>query len=108
MILAIIVAAAENGVIGKAGTLPWRMPTDLRRFRALTMGKPVIMGRRTFQSLPRPLDGRDNIVITHDPALAASIAAVGAHVAANLADAISIGRRHAMTRGVDEIGRAHV
>ncbi len=99
MIVAIIVAAAENGVIGRAGTLPWRMPSDLRRFRQLTMGKPVVMGRRTFQSLPRALDGRDNIVISRDRAFMAA----GATVAGSLAEAIAIGRRFAMARGVDEI-----
>ena len=67
MRIAIIVAAAENGVIGNAGGLPWRIPSDLKRFRAMTMGKPVIMGRKTFQSLPKALDGRDNIVVTRDP-----------------------------------------
>ena len=99
MIVSIIVAAADNGVIGKAGTLPWRMPSDLRRFRSLTMGKPVVMGRLTFQSLSRPLDGRDNIVITRDRGFSVD----GASVAGSLSDAIAIGRRHAIARGVDEI-----
>ena len=66
MIISLVVAVAENGVIGRDGTLPWRISADLRTFRRLTMGKPLIMGRRTFQSLKKPLDGRDNIVITRD------------------------------------------
>ena len=62
--IVLVVAVAENGVIGDGGGLPWRMKADLRRFRALTLGKPVIMGRKTFESIGRALDGRDNIVIT--------------------------------------------
>jgi dihydrofolate reductase len=64
--LSLIIAVAENGVIGRDGDLPWRMSSDLKTFRRLTMGKPIIMGRRTFQSLKKPLDGRHNIVITRD------------------------------------------
>ena len=64
------IARARNGVIGRAGALPWRLKSDLARFRALTMGKPVIMGRLTWESLPRkPLPGRTNIVINRDPTL---------------------------------------
>ena len=66
--LALVVAAADNDVIGAGGTLPWKLPADLRRFRRLTLGKPVIMGRRTFDSLPAPLPGRTNIVLTSRPA----------------------------------------
>jgi dihydrofolate reductase len=62
--LAIIVAAAENGVIGNANQLPWRLPDDLKRFKALSMGKPMIMGRRTYDSIGRPLPGRLNIVVS--------------------------------------------
>jgi dihydrofolate reductase len=65
--LAVIVAAAENGVIGNANGLPWHLPEDLRYFRRVTMGKPVVMGRRTFESIGRPLPGRANIVISRDP-----------------------------------------
>lgn len=61
------VARADNGVIGRDGGLPWRLPADLRRFKALTMGKPMVMGRRTFQSFPAPLPGRRHIVLTRDP-----------------------------------------
>lgn len=99
MRIAIIVAAAENGVIGRNGDLPWRLPSDLRHFRALTMGKPVIMGRKTFQSLRKPLDGRDNIVVTRDPGFQAA----GAHAAASLDAAIELARQCAKQRGADEI-----
>ena len=67
MRVAIIVAVAENGVIGRDGGLPWRLSGDLRRFRALTMGKPVVMGRKTHRSIGRPLPGRRNFVITREP-----------------------------------------
>ena len=66
MRLALIVAMAENRVIGRNNQLPWRIPADLRHFKALTLGKPVIMGRKTYESIGRPLPGRDNIVISAD------------------------------------------
>ena len=66
MRIALIVAMAENRVIGRNNLLPWRIPADLRHFKALTLGKPVIMGRKTYESIGRPLPGRDNIVITAD------------------------------------------
>ena len=62
--IAFVVAVAENGVIGRDGQLPWRLPSDLKRFRKLTLGKPIIMGRKTYDSIGKPLDGRDNIVVT--------------------------------------------
>jgi dihydrofolate reductase len=62
--LAIVVAAAENGVIGNANQLPWHLPDDLRRFKELTLGKPMVMGRKTYDSIGRPLPGRTSIVIT--------------------------------------------
>ena len=65
--ISIIVAAAENGVIGAQGELPWRLSDDLRRFKAVTMGKPIVMGRKTYESIGRPLPGRQNIVITRQP-----------------------------------------
>lgn len=97
MRIAIVVAAAENSVIGNAGGLPWRIPSDLKRFRALTMGKPVIMGRKTFQSLPKALDGRDNIVVTRD----ASFRPPGALTAPSLQAAIELARTKAAERGPD-------
>jgi len=72
-----VVAVARNGVIGSHGTLPWRMPSDLKRFKALTMGKPVIMGRKTWESLPKkPLPGRVNIVVTRQAGYSAPGAVV--------------------------------
>jgi Dihydrofolate reductase len=62
----LIYARAANGVIGQGGALPWRLPADLKRFKALTMGKPMIMGRKTFDSFPSPLPGRRHIVLTRD------------------------------------------
>ncbi|MBN9291174.1 MAG: dihydrofolate reductase, partial [Hyphomicrobium denitrificans] len=62
--ISLVVAVSENGVIGRDGALPWRLSSDLKLFRKLTMGKPMIMGRRTFQSIGKALDGRDNIVVT--------------------------------------------
>lgn len=66
--LFLIYARAANGVIGLDGRLPWRLPADLKRFKALTIGKPMIMGRKTFESFPAPLPGRRHIVLTRDPA----------------------------------------
>ena len=66
MIISLIVAVAENGVIGRNGDLPWRIPADLKFFKETTMGKPIVMGRKTWQSIGRPLPGRDNIVVTRD------------------------------------------
>ena len=98
--IAFVVAVAENGVIGRDGELPWRLPSDLKTFRRLTMGKPVIMGRKTFQSIGKPLDGRDNIVVTRDPDFAA---ARRASSPPSLADALALGRQLAAERGADEI-----
>jgi dihydrofolate reductase len=98
-ILALMVAIAENGVIGRAGGLPWRLSSDMKHFRRTTMGKPVIMGRKTFASLKRPLDGRDNIVVTRDP----HFAAPGVFVAHSLGEALDIGRDRARVLGADEI-----
>lgn len=97
--LSLIVAVAENGVIGADGTLPWRLSADLKTFRRLTMGKPVIMGRKTFQSLKKPLDGRDNIVLSRDPAFEPQ----GASVVETFAGALTLARTLAATRGADEI-----
>ena len=74
--LALIAAVARNGVIGDANALPWRLPDDLKRFRALTTGHAVIMGRKTWESLPRPLPGRQNIVVTRQNRYAAAGAEV--------------------------------
>ena len=66
MRVALIAALAENRVIGRDNQLPWRIPADLKHFKALTMGKPIIMGRKTWESIGRPLPGRDNIIVTRD------------------------------------------
>jgi dihydrofolate reductase len=91
-LITIVVAVAENGVIGNQGALPWRIPEDMRRFKALTTGKPVIMGRKTWDSLPRkPLPGRTNIVMTRD----SSFHADGAEIVRSFADALVAAERHA-------------
>ncbi len=64
--IALILARADNGVIGRDGALPWRLPADLKRFKILTMGRPMVMGRKTFDSFPAPLPGRRHIVLTRD------------------------------------------
>lgn len=99
MIVSFVVAVAENGVIGRNGQLPWRMPTDMKRFRKLTLGKPVIMGRRTFESLRKPLDDRDNIVVTRQ----ADFGAPGIHVAPGIREALALAHPLAAARGADEI-----
>ena len=71
MCTSIIVAMSENGLIGHEGDLPWRLSEDLRRFKEITMGKPIIMGRKTWESIGRPLSGRPHVVISRDPNYAA-------------------------------------
>ena len=94
------VARARNGVIGRGGALPWRLRADLRRFRALTLGKPVIMGRKTWDSLPRrPLPGRLNLVLTRQ----ASFEAMGALVCADFGEAVAIAKEHAAEDGAPEV-----
>ena len=97
--ISLVVAVAENDVIGRKGELPWRISADLRRFRAITMGKPVVMGRKTFQSIGRPLDGRDNIVVTRSAAFLAS----GVDVVGGIEEAMVLAAQRAKRRGVDEI-----
>jgi dihydrofolate reductase len=98
--IVLVVAVAENGVIGRDGTLPWRLKSDMAYFRKVTMGKPVVMGRKTWDSLPRkPLPGRTNIVVTRD----ASFAAPGALVVTSVDAALIAARGDALRRGVDEI-----
>ncbi len=67
MKLTIVAAVADNGVIGRDGTLPWHLPDDLRRFKSLTVGRPILMGRRTFDAIGRPLPARTNLVLTRNP-----------------------------------------
>lgn len=100
----LVVAMDLRGVIGRAGGLPWRLPDDLRRFKALTLGKTVIMGRKTFESIGRPLPQRRNIVVTRDPRFAAA----GIEVAASLEAALALCRQEpeVMVIGGAEIYRA--
>jgi dihydrofolate reductase len=92
--LVLVAAVAENGVIGQGGRLPWRLKSDMRHFRTVTMGKPVVMGRKTFLSLARPLAGRTNIVVSRDP----TFAAPGALVAPTLRAALTAARGDALRR----------
>jgi dihydrofolate reductase len=84
--LSLIVAMSCNGVIGRDNRLPWHLPEDLKHFRKVTLGKPVVMGRKTWESIGRPLPGRTNIVISRRPGYSAE----GAHVVASLEDALSL------------------
>jgi len=84
--LFLILARAENGVIGRDGGMPWHLPADLRHFKALTMGKPMIMGRKTFDSFPSPLPGRRHIVLTRDSTWRAH----GAEVAHSVGEALDL------------------
>jgi len=99
MEIVLIVAVAGNGVIGYQGDIPWRLKTDQQRFKAMTMGKPVVMGRKTFISLRRPLPGRTNIVVTRD----ASFRAAGAVVATSFAAAQAVALGDALRRPAGEI-----
>ncbi|WP_176036893.1 dihydrofolate reductase [Brucella tritici] len=98
-IVSIIVAAAENGVIGRDNDMPWRLSTDLKRFKALTLGKPVIMGRRTWESIGRPLPGRPNIVVTRDKEFRTE----GASIVGSLEEAIALGQKLAFDLGLREV-----
>jgi dihydrofolate reductase len=97
--IVLIVAVADNGVIGAYGDIPWRLKSDQARFKAITMGKPIVMGRKTFMSLRRPLPGRTNIVVTRD----ADFRARGAVVTTSFADARAIARGDALRRFATEI-----
>lgn len=95
MTISLVVAMSENGVIGREGGLPWRLSTDLKRFKAITMGKPVVMGRKTWDSIGRPLPGRRNIVISRDP----TFSAPGASTVATVEEALELGRAEAGPEG---------
>lgn len=96
--ITLIVARAENGIIGRDGRLPWHLPADLKRFKALTMGKPMIMGRKTFESLPGLLPGRRHIVLTRGRWTAA-----GAEVARDVEDALALAGHDAFVIGGAEV-----
>ncbi|MFC2953950.1 dihydrofolate reductase [Marinicaulis aureus] len=93
------VAVARNGVIGAEGGLAWKISDDLKSFKAATIGKPIIMGRKTFDSIGRPLPGRDNIVVTRAP----SFSAEGTFIARTIEGAIKLARGLAAASGADEI-----
>jgi dihydrofolate reductase len=99
MKIVFVVAAAENGVIGRDGDLPWKLKSDMARFKALTINKPVVMGRKTWASLPKPLVHRTNIVVTRDK----DFAPAGAEVVHSIEAAIAAATRDAQARGVNEI-----
>ncbi len=97
--LTLVVAVAKNGIIGRDGGLPWRLSSDLKRFKAATMGKPVLMGRKTWDSLPRkPLPGRQNLILTRD----ADFKAEGAWIFTDLAAMLAAARAMAETAGAEE------
>jgi dihydrofolate reductase len=97
--IVLIVAVADNGVIGSRGTLPWRLKSDIQRFKAITTGKPVVMGRKTFASIGRPLPGRTSIVVTRD----ASFRAAGAVVTTSFAEARAVALGDALRRLATDI-----
>jgi dihydrofolate reductase len=97
--LVIVAAVARNGIIGAKGGLPWRLSSDLKRFKALTWGKPLVMGRKTFDSIGRALPGRETIVVTRDPAFAPP----GVFVAHNLESGLDHAAERARAMGADEI-----
>ena len=99
MDIALVAAVAENGVIGRGNALPWRLKSDMGHFRELTMGKPVVIGRKTYLSIGKPLKGRTTIVVSRDPAFAAP----GVLVAPNLDDALTAARGDALRRGAEAI-----
>ena len=97
--IVLLAAVADNGVIGRDNALPWRQSSDLKRFKAITMGKPVVMGRKTYLSIGKPLPGRTNIVVSRDPGFAPE----GVVVARSIDAALSAARDDAQQRGADEI-----
>jgi dihydrofolate reductase len=99
MKIVLVAAVAENGVIGRGGTLPWRLKSDMQHFARLTIGRPVVMGRKTYESIGQPLRGRTNIVITRDPGYGAE----GIVVAHSLEKAMQMARDDAQMREADSI-----
>ncbi len=107
MIVSLMAALAENGVIGRDNQLPWHLPNDLKYFKSVTMGKPVVMGRKTWESLGRPLPGRTNIVITRQE----NYVAAGAKIASSLDDALRLAAQVVLNDGGAEcvvIGGAEI
>lgn len=98
-VLVIIVAMSDNGVIGDGAKMPWHLPADLQRVKRMTMGKPIVMGRKTYQSIGKPLPGRTNIIVSRDRGFKVE----GITVIHNLDDALDVARHVALRDGVDEI-----
>lgn len=98
-LVAMIAAVGSNGVIGADNGIPWRLPSDFAFFKRTTMGKPLIMGRKTFESIGKPLPGRTNIVVTRDH----DFAPVGVEVVRSLEDALDLAQAIAARDGVDEV-----
>lgn len=96
----IVVAMAKNRVIGRDNAMPWHLPADLKHFRAVTMGKPMIMGRRTFESIGKPLPGRETIIVTRNADYAAP---AGVHLAASLRAALVVGQSRAEAMGASAV-----
>ena len=97
--IVLIAAIADNGIIGDDNRLIWRLKTDLRHFRSLTLGRPVLMGRKTFLSIGKPLPGRETIVLTRDPGFRPD----GVHMAHSLEEALSMGQRLGQGLGADSV-----
>jgi dihydrofolate reductase len=97
--LVLVAAVADNGVMGQGGGLPWRLKSDLRNFRAITMGKPVVMGRKTYLSIGKPLAGRTNIVVSRNR----DFAAPGVIVAPGIEAALAVARGDALRRSADAV-----
>jgi dihydrofolate reductase len=97
--VSIIVAVADNGVIGRDNALIWRLRSDLQRFKALTLGRPMVMGRKTFQSIGKPLPGRETIVVTRDQ----SFRPEGVLLAADLTEALALAQTRAAVSGADRV-----
>lgn len=97
--LVMVLAVAENGVIGRGRSLPWDLPDDLQHFKRTTLGRPVLMGRKTFESVGRPLPGRLNIVITRDP----NWSAPGVRAVQSLDDAVALATDQALLDGADAL-----
>jgi dihydrofolate reductase len=97
--IVLVAAVADNGVIGADNAIPWRLKRDMQRLKAITINKPVVMGRKTFASLKRPLPDRTNIVITRDP----DFRAAGAVVTTSFENALALAQSDALQRGADDI-----
>jgi dihydrofolate reductase len=114
VLITLIVAVADSGVIGRDNGLPWHLPEDLKRFKRLTLGKPVVMGRRTFESIGKPLPGRLNIVVTRDTnyqrdgVVVVHDAAAALRAAANAPEVMIIGGAELFRLFLPQAGRVHL